>query len=374
MAESNPNATKPTTAPSSSAAASHSTAPEKPICAICYGDLLTLSELVQSIPVCGHVFHELCLQHWIDYCSAEKEPTCPVCKQCCAQHPPTRLYFQSTANSGSDDTEEPATNPNSDTANLPQGAVIRMEMRISALDARVQEVDYKVNRLFRESANREVTLLCELTRQEKLHMDKVAELAKKTSECSNLKEKNSSLSKELSTLNSETRKLKSRCNILTRSEARNQRKLDDALKLNVQLMEKIKELQRERDGNTRKTLGKRKADAISSKLYASLKNENGAKKCKAEAVSYDANRNVTVAKTRAAKKKLALDEQAGCTDADEKVSEKNNEYSNTAGTQKCVRRARGLRSLGQTQKAEVEVALPKTENRARGRRSKVAKN
>lgn len=70
---------------------------------------------------------------------------CPVCKQCYAQHPPIRLYFQSTVNSDSTDTEEPARNPDCITANLPQGAVIRMELRISALDARVREVDYKVS-------------------------------------------------------------------------------------------------------------------------------------------------------------------------------------------------------------------------------------
>lgn len=84
------------------------------------------------------------LQHWTDYCPAGKEPACPVCKQCYAQHPPTRLYFQSTANSDNTDTE-PATNSNCITANLPEGAVIRMELRISALDARVREVDHKVS-------------------------------------------------------------------------------------------------------------------------------------------------------------------------------------------------------------------------------------
>ncbi|XP_078173172.1 uncharacterized protein LOC144567023 isoform X1 [Carex rostrata] len=373
MAESNPNASVPATTSSSSAAASDPTAAEKAICPICYDHLHTVSELLQSIPDCGHVFHEVCLRHWSDYCPAGKEPTCPVCKQCYAQHPPIRLYFQSTASSDNTDTEEPATNPDCITANLPQGAVIRMELRISALDARVREVDYKVNRLFRESADREVTLLCELTRQEQLHTEKITELAKKTSECSNLKNKNSSLSKDLSALNSETRKLKSRCNILTRSEARTQRKLDEALKLNELLKERIDELQREREGTTRKALGKRKAEAISSKLYASLKNEKASKKHKAEAVISDTKCTVIVTKSMVAKNALVLNESAGCTDAGEKVSEKK-ESSNTTGTQKNVRRVRELRSLIPSQKADVEEALPKIGNRGKGRRSKVSKN
>ncbi|RWW81710.1 hypothetical protein BHE74_00009864 [Ensete ventricosum] len=71
----------------------------KPICTICYEDLKPLVEHLQAVPICGHVFHELCLQQWLEYCPAGKKPTCPVCNQSCPLRRPTRLYFQSAGDS-----------------------------------------------------------------------------------------------------------------------------------------------------------------------------------------------------------------------------------------------------------------------------------
>ncbi|KAL1329049.1 hypothetical protein AAHE18_12G012800 [Arachis hypogaea] len=65
------------------------------ICSICYEDLKPVSEDLQSISICGHVFHELCLQQWFGYCSRVKKHTCPVCKQNCRVSDACRLYFQS---------------------------------------------------------------------------------------------------------------------------------------------------------------------------------------------------------------------------------------------------------------------------------------
>lgn len=60
-------------------------------------------------------------------------------------------------------------------------------------------------------------------------------------------------------------------------------------------------------------MGKRKAEAISSKLYASLKNEKASKKHKAEAVISDTKCTVIVTKSMVAKNALVLNESAGRT-------------------------------------------------------------
>ncbi|XP_051129215.1 uncharacterized protein LOC127250068 [Andrographis paniculata] len=67
----------------------------KPICSICYEDLRPAIEHLQSISLCGHVFHELCLQQWFEYCPNLKKKSCPICKQACTNANVGRLYFQS---------------------------------------------------------------------------------------------------------------------------------------------------------------------------------------------------------------------------------------------------------------------------------------
>ncbi|KFK30709.1 hypothetical protein AALP_AA6G017500 [Arabis alpina] len=68
------------------------------ICSICYEDLKPVAENLQSISACGHVFHELCLQQWFEYCPATNKRNCPICKQKCSLKDPFRLYFQSSEN------------------------------------------------------------------------------------------------------------------------------------------------------------------------------------------------------------------------------------------------------------------------------------
>ncbi|CAL5363834.1 unnamed protein product [Camellia sinensis] len=70
----------------------------KPICSICYEDLNPIIEDLQSISICGHVFHELCLQQCIKYCSNAKKKRCPICKQAFSEANVSRLYFQSVGN------------------------------------------------------------------------------------------------------------------------------------------------------------------------------------------------------------------------------------------------------------------------------------
>ncbi|KAI3974034.1 hypothetical protein MKX01_026431 [Papaver californicum] len=67
------------------------------ICTICYEDLKPLDEAIQAISICGHVFHELCLKKWLEYCIKKITiATCPVCKQKFTRENIGRLYFQST--------------------------------------------------------------------------------------------------------------------------------------------------------------------------------------------------------------------------------------------------------------------------------------
>ncbi|OMO84646.1 Zinc finger, RING-type [Corchorus olitorius] len=67
----------------------------KLICSICYEDLKPAVENLQSISVCGHVFHEHCLQRWFSSSSKSSSYNCPLCRKRCAKAQSTRLYFQS---------------------------------------------------------------------------------------------------------------------------------------------------------------------------------------------------------------------------------------------------------------------------------------
>ncbi|KAI3896478.1 hypothetical protein MKX03_014625 [Papaver bracteatum] len=63
-------------------------------CSICFEDLKPLSDYIESISTCGHVFHGLCLRTWLENCIA-RDITCPVCKQTYCPENITRLYYQS---------------------------------------------------------------------------------------------------------------------------------------------------------------------------------------------------------------------------------------------------------------------------------------
>ncbi|KAI3896477.1 hypothetical protein MKX03_014624 [Papaver bracteatum] len=64
---------------------------------ICEEDLKPLTESLQVvISTCGHVFHDLCLQLWLEFCDAKlKNTTCPLCRRTCSQENIIRLYYQS---------------------------------------------------------------------------------------------------------------------------------------------------------------------------------------------------------------------------------------------------------------------------------------
>ncbi|EPS64108.1 hypothetical protein M569_10675 [Genlisea aurea] len=157
----------------------------KPICSICYEDLKPVIEDLQSISVCGHVFHELCLQQWFEYCPNAKKRCCPVCKRPCANEAAVgRLFFQSV--SDPNDTSNPLQNPSENENRDTSGEVSRLEWKLlSCKEQLKEEVALKNEAMTTISTNQE--LLC----------IKSQELNKSTSECTRLREKNMALAKEL---------------------------------------------------------------------------------------------------------------------------------------------------------------------------------
>ncbi|WOK95360.1 hypothetical protein Cni_G04067 [Canna indica] len=187
---------------------------QKPICTICYEDLKPLVEHIQSIPICGHVFHELCLQQWLEYCPAGRKPTCPVCKQSCPHDRPTRLYFQSTGDSSatqttttSSDSEHPSSGPDAEAL---AAEVRRLELKISSLTTNLETQQTHIKKL-----NDEVCVWKELAKKEEIKREelmkdkecieqylrvKIDELNRKSSECMKLEERSLGLAKELAVL------------------------------------------------------------------------------------------------------------------------------------------------------------------------------
>ncbi|XP_011037053.1 PREDICTED: uncharacterized protein LOC105134358 isoform X2 [Populus euphratica] len=105
----------------------------KTICSICYEDLKPIIEDLQSISICGHVFHELCLQQWFEYCSNEKKRSCPVCKQNCSAQNAGRLYFQSVGDQTEPFGDRKAGECEED-PKLLSGEVKRLEGKLSGLN------------------------------------------------------------------------------------------------------------------------------------------------------------------------------------------------------------------------------------------------
>ncbi|KAJ0112882.1 hypothetical protein Patl1_00506 [Pistacia atlantica] len=182
----------------------------KPICSICYEDLKPIVEDLQVISICGHVFHELCLQQWFEYCSSTKKCTCPVCKQSCKSNDVSRIYFQSIG----DQTETLVSQkPKDCEAEDPEvlrcevkGLEVKVSRLNSALESQGQELK-QINEelcLSREHTKKEVALKNEFLRektyiQQQLHL-KSQDLDKLTSECLRLQERNMALAKELAAL------------------------------------------------------------------------------------------------------------------------------------------------------------------------------
>ncbi|KAH0467196.1 hypothetical protein IEQ34_004434 [Dendrobium chrysotoxum] len=206
---------------------------QKAICTICFEDLKPILEDLQTLPICGHVFHELCIQQWLEYCPAGKKPTCPVCKQSCSRHNLTRLYFQSTGDSPQLNSSFSRHGPgNSDVETLAE-EVRRLEMKLAAVNttfenqqALLKKLDEEAGILREYCGAGNVTVLrtvyCtklsawkQLAKEEELRKEeikkekeyneqllymKMEELSMKTVEIAKLQERGLALAKELAAL------------------------------------------------------------------------------------------------------------------------------------------------------------------------------
>ncbi|KAM3211252.1 hypothetical protein ACQJBY_064816 [Aegilops geniculata] len=218
------------------------TAAAWPVCTICYEDLRPLSDQhIYCLPSCGHVFHALCVEQWLEYCPSaggKKKGKCPICKQACgASHPPTRLFFQST---GACPTQAPPSSSHDADPEALAEEVARLEQKASSLGKVLEEQRDGIQKLNAEASAATASagsliglvLLCgslmvswwflvqivrwkeqaataetmrESARKEKESVQrllnaKTEELSRKTSECVRLQERSLALAKELAAL------------------------------------------------------------------------------------------------------------------------------------------------------------------------------
>ncbi|CAH1447883.1 unnamed protein product [Lactuca virosa] len=183
----------------------------KTICSICYEDLKPIVEDLQAISICGHVFHELCIQQWFEYCSKGKKK-CPICKQTCSASNVSRLYFQSVG-----DSNEPKLSQNLQTQKEdPEELKIecrRLEGKVkglnSALESRENDLRNISNELCvcKEQLEKETSLKTEVLEQTRtvsrllnLKHSMCQELNKSDLERIKLQERNMALAKELAAL------------------------------------------------------------------------------------------------------------------------------------------------------------------------------
>ncbi|KAI3996144.1 hypothetical protein MKX01_031498 [Papaver californicum] len=182
----------------------------KTICTICYEDLKPLIEDLQAISICGHVFHELCLQQWLEYCNGKKQ-TCPVCKQKCCQENISRLYFQSigdptdlTQKKGSKicyEEEDPR---------VLRVEVKKLEIKISELMGAFERQEKELKDtseqlcVSKAETKREMGLKNEALKEREVYRNMIRtsseELSKAESECARLQQRSFGLAKELAAL------------------------------------------------------------------------------------------------------------------------------------------------------------------------------
>ncbi|KAK7274305.1 hypothetical protein RIF29_15388 [Crotalaria pallida] len=257
------------------------------ICSICYEGLKPITEDLQSISICGHVFHELCLQQWFEY-SKTKKHTCPVCKQSCKGSDACRLYFQSIGEAAV--SQKPS--EFQEDAGVLRKEVKLLEVKVSGLSSQLerqgkeleeitQELSYCKKQAKKEIALKDEALNEKATLQFQLRM-KSEELERTSLERFRLEEKNMALAKEFAALklvsdldlreedvlklatlgnganskdtidtlkkslvlrNRSYKELMAKCNVLGRGEARYSKKLEKAKDKIVKLKARVQELE-----------------------------------------------------------------------------------------------------------------------------------
>ncbi|XP_010934625.1 uncharacterized protein [Elaeis guineensis] len=341
-------------------------AASKPICTICYEDLNLIVEEVQAIPICGHVFHELCIQQWLEYCPEGKKPTCPVCKQFCAHHSPIRLYFQSTG----DPTQIALSQKLSSEADAEPLAeeVRRLELKVSALTSNFENQQKHLSKLndevtaWKELAQREEARREEIMKEKEcteqfLHM-KMEELSRKSLECTKLHERSLGLAQELAALklatdmnleeeemvklaslghgrnhenavqvlkrslalrNKSYKELLAQCNLLGRAETRSQMKLDKAKEKIKKLQARLQEVEK----------------VVEEKENEILRNLKASKRTKTEGISFSCvNENLNYACTDNHLLEHQTEKSAEAPDGSNKISFSKNNLHHFKGSAK----------------------------------------
>ncbi|KAI7733660.1 hypothetical protein M8C21_028603, partial [Ambrosia artemisiifolia] len=177
----------------------------KTICSICHEHLKPIVENLQAISICGHVFHELCIQQWFEYCSKGKKQ-CPICKQTCSVANVSRLYFQSPSDSN-DPSLSQVLQPHKEDPDELKLEVRRLEGKInvlnSALEYRDNELENIRNELSvcKDQLKKEASLKNEALEQTRtidgLHKSKTWELEQSELKCTKLQKMNLRLAEEL---------------------------------------------------------------------------------------------------------------------------------------------------------------------------------
>ncbi|KAJ4955973.1 hypothetical protein NE237_012756 [Protea cynaroides] len=180
----------------------------KTICSICYEDLKPLVEDLQVISICGHVFHELCVQQWFEYCSKAQKITCPVCNQKCSQEKTHRLYFQSISDPVL--SQKTFVVETEDDPRELRRQVKRLEGKLSGLVSSFESQQQDLKKLdeelciCKEKVKKDEALKDEALKQkaliQQLLNSKSKELLTASTECSRLQERNMALAKELAAL------------------------------------------------------------------------------------------------------------------------------------------------------------------------------
>ncbi|KAL7158813.1 hypothetical protein ABFS83_02G168000 [Erythranthe nasuta] len=188
---------------------SNSNSFSKTICSICYEDLKPSIEDLQSISICGHVFHELCLQQWFEYCPNVKKRSCPICKQTCTNSNVGRLYFQSIGDSNDPSLSQKPSNYGENPDEL-RNEVNRLEGKVVAMASTFEQQQKEFKEVkdqllsCKEKLKAEVALKIEALSQkatsQQLLRVKSEELDKSISEQMRLQERNITLAKELAAL------------------------------------------------------------------------------------------------------------------------------------------------------------------------------
>ncbi|XP_031401483.1 uncharacterized protein LOC116211301 [Punica granatum] len=174
----------------------------KMICTICFEELKPIFEDLQAVSICGHVFHELCLQQWFEYCSSTRKHSCPICKQGCSGNKVCRLYFQSTG----DIDDSILDGKLMDCAEDPDALrreVLRLEAKVSGLTSTTERQGKDLKELAdelyqcKELGKREAALKDNAVNLLRI---KSEELDRSNSECLRFRDKNMALAKELAAI------------------------------------------------------------------------------------------------------------------------------------------------------------------------------